>query len=79
MPFFLSVGICYLAQVERFGADSLGQTLDVQHLVTVPDGFYEAIGSRGGGLFKLQGLEIVFEVNAGLGNGLILNRCFKNQ
>ena len=67
MPFFLSVGICYLAQVECLGADCLGQTLDIQYLVTVPNGLYEAISCRGGGLFKLQGLEIVFKVSAGYG------------
>ena len=67
MSFFLSVGVCYLAQIERFGADCLGQALDIQHLVTVPNGFYEAISCRGGGIFKLQGLKVVFKVNAGYG------------
>ena len=38
MPFFLSVGIRYLAQIERFGVDRLGQALDIQYLVTVPNG-----------------------------------------
>ena len=67
MPFFFSVGIRYLAQIECFGADRLGQTLDIQYLVTVPNGLYEAISCPGGGLFKLQGLKIVFKVNAGYG------------
>ena len=50
---------------KKNGADRLGQTLDIQYLVTVPDGLYEAISCQGGGLFKLRGLKIVFKVNAG--------------
>ena len=32
------------------------------------NGFYEAISCRGGGIFKLQELKVVFKVNAGYGD-----------